>query len=386
MMMNKLLMMMVVTFSLVTSSAYSYHDTVKPNGEFGYEEFLMDSYDFILETHIDGSDVDRKVVVEQAVKGMLKAFDPYSEYYTKEEFENFRNSGEGKYFGIGTQISYENDMIKLDVVFEGSPAERAGLHHGDFIFEINGKTTDKLGLVGSVKLLKGDIDTPVIVKVLRDNGKIDEITIVRGKIMAPQTQSIVLENDIIYIRLRQFTNNASVLVSQEFYKSFKNLKKPLAGIILDLRDNPGGLLNEAVNMTDLFVDNGLIVETVGKHTTNSVYAESNMIVPKNIPLVILINKRSASASEVVSGSLKDLKRATIVGTKSFGKGSVQNIIPLPHGSAIKLTIAKYYTASGKKIHGVGITPDVIAELREDYKYKFGDVDSVMLRGVEAIRN
>ena len=253
---------------------------------------------------------------------------------------------------------------------EGSPAEKAGIKPGDVVIEINGKLTVEIGsLRKSIIMIKGPRGTKVVLTIVR-NGieKPIKITVTRGEIQQKTVRFRIINENIMYIRLSQFSRQSSVEVARAIRIMKGDIDGMALGLFLDFRNNPGGLLDQAIAIADMFLDEGMIVETRPRNSdgNTAVFARDGQIVRKDLPIIILINKNSASASEIVAGTLKDLHRATLVGTKSYGKGSVQTVIPLFNGGALRLTIAKYYTAGGTTPHDVGIAPDVVLELPDEY--------------------
>ena len=290
---------------------------------------------------------------------------------------------------------------------DGSPAQKAGLKHGDFIVEVNGKKVSEIDFLQGVELIKGPKGTEVKLKIARKGVKeFFDVVVIRDKITTIVVRSRVIGTKIMYLHLSLFNEHSTNEIEKAIEKmnpEFRCLaigkdvcsEGSYKGLILDLRFNPGGLLNQASSISDLFLDEGVIVYTKMRDGAigSKSEASSGQIIPNNMPIVVLINQSSASASEIVSGALKDHKRATIIGVKSYGKGSVQSIIPLDNGGALRLTIAKYYTASGKTIHKVGITPDIIVDLKKhptdetkNEKFERGKDDTQILKAVEFLLN
>lgn len=299
-------------------------------------------------------------LVSGAIKGMLEELDPHSVYLSKEEFQEMQADTRGQFGGLGIEISKKEGELIVVSPIEDTPAFRAGIKAGDVIFKIEDKFTDKMSIFDAVKLMRGAPGTKINVSIKRkDVPKLIEIDIERAII---QVKSVSFEkvDGFGVIKVKQFLEKSSA----ELKKALRALKKggELKGLVLDLRNNPGGLLQQAVEVSDVFLDKGLIVYTMGrdKQQVDKKYAVSKGTEP-NYPLVVLLNGGSASASEIVAGALKDHQRAHIMGIKSFGKGSVQNVIPLDNGGGLKLTVALYYTPSGRSIQGDGITPDKMVE-------------------------
>lgn len=364
-----------------------------------------DVFDKIRALHVE--EKTDKELVEQALRGMIKALDKHSSYLDPKQFKKMREETDGVFFGIGAEVSYKKDVlggvIELNPM-DGSPAQKAGLKSGDFIVEVDGKKVSEIDLFQGVDLIKGPKGTKVKLKIARKGVKeFFDIVVVRDRIKTIVVRSRIIQNRIMYIHLSSFNENSTDEIEKAIKKmneekpEFKCLaiggcpKTDYEGLILDLRFNPGGLLNQASSVSDLFLDEGVIVYTKrrGGVVGSKSEASSGQAIPSDMPLVILVNQYSASASEIVAGALKDLKRATIIGVKTFGKGSVQSIIPLENDGALRLTIAKYYTASGATIHKVGITPDIVVDLKKhatdetkNEKFERGKDDTQILKAVE----
>ncbi|MDQ7031174.1 MAG: S41 family peptidase [Desulfonauticus sp.] len=297
-----------------------------------------------------------KELLKGAIRGMLSSLDPHSSYIDAEEFRTMEEDFSGKFSGIGIQIGMKNNQLTVISPIEGTPAYKAGLKAGDIILAIDGEPTQGMSLMDAVKRIRGPKGKPVVLLILhKDAQKPEKITIIRDTIPIHSVKIIQLEPGYIYLRITDF----KATTSQEILTQIKKYRKHLKGIILDLRNNPGGLLSQAVEVSDIFLSRGLIVYTKGRDASSrSEYKAHNQPTDIHCPMVVLVNAGSASASEIVAGALKDQKRAILIGEKTFGKGSVQTIIPLSDGSAIKLTIALYYTPSGHCIQAQGITPDL----------------------------
>ena len=307
--------------------------------------------------------VDSKKLMNNAIEGMVKTLDPYSAYLTPERFRELEIGTSGEFGGVGMEVSEEKGVLTVITPIEGSPAQKAGIKPRDQIIEIEGKSTQGMVVQEAVKLMRGPIGTPVKITVRRAGlAKPLNFTLVRDKIIVKSVKSKLLKNGIGNVRLTQFQDHSA----QELRAAVKGLEaqngKELNGLVLDLRNNPGGLLAEAIDIVDEFIDSGLIVSVRGRtpDQTRTYYATKNGTF-RSFPVVVLVNDGSASASEVVAEALQDSKRAVILGTKTFGKGSVQTIIKLDDGSGLKLTTAKFYAPSGRSINEVGVTPDIKVE-------------------------
>lgn len=312
--------------------------------------------------------VDQSKVIDAAINGMLQSLDPHSAYMNPESFKSMGVETKGEFGGLGIEITMEAGFVKVITPIEDSPADKVGVKAGDYIIKINEKQVKGLNIMEAVKLMRGKIGTPINITVRRL--EVDEdlkFTIVRDVVKVREVSSSILDN-VGYLRLRAFNEQGSKQLIKKI-NNFKKTKKDLNGYILDLRNNPGGLLSQAIKITDLFLDSGEIVSTRGREKNDiKIYTARKGDILKGKPLIILINRGSASASEIVSGALKDHKRAILLGEKTFGKGSVQSIIPLKDKGAIRLTIAKYYLPSGTSISQIGVDPDItVKEKKENFK-------------------
>jgi carboxyl-terminal processing protease len=303
---------------------------------------------------------DDKALVENAINGMLTSLDPHSSYMNAEEAADMRVQTKGEFGGLGIEVTMENDLVKVITPIDDTPAAKAGVLAGDYIAKIDGSEVRGMTLNDAVEKMRGPVGTPIKLTILRQGAdKPLDISVTRDIIKVKAVKYRV-ENDIGYMKITSFTEKTYDDLEDAIDHIQKQVpKEKLKGYVLDLRLNPGGLLDQAVSVSDAFLDRGEIVSTRGrdpKDVTRFDAKAGDDIDGK--PLVVLVNGGSASASEIVAGALQDLKRATVVGTQSFGKGSVQTIIPLGENGALRLTTALYYTPSGKSIQGKGITPDI----------------------------
>lgn len=300
---------------------------------------------------------DSKTLINGAIKGMVENLDPHSSYMTKEEREELMNETEGSFSGIGIEISLKDNVLTVISPIEDTPAYRVGLKAGDKIIKIEDKLTLDMDLQDAVKLIRGPKGTEVKLTISREGtAKPLVFTIVRDVIPLRSVKNYNLGNDIGYVRISNFYGNTY----EDLVAALDNLEEEkIKGLILDLRNNPGGLLEQSIKVSDEFLDSGVIVSTKGRDERQDIeeLAEKNRK-PREYPIVVLVNGGSASASEIVAGALQDNKRALILGTQTFGKGSVQTILPLSDGSGLRLTTARYYTPSGRSIQASGITPDI----------------------------
>ena len=308
-------------------------------------------------------DVDQAEIMDSAINGVLQSLDPYSAYMSPELFKEMQTDTKGEFGGLGIEIGMEAGVVKVISPIDDTPAAKAGIKAGDYIVKIGKEQVQGKSLLEAVKLMRGPVGTPIELTVRRKNVKKPlEFKIIRKIIEVKSVSSKLIgkEKDLGYIRLKSFNENSD----KQFLKTIKNFeeKSKIKGYVLDLRNNPGGLLNQAINITDFFLEDGEIVSTKGKKIseTRKFFARKGDEI-NGKPIIILINYGSASAAEIFAGALKDHKRAIVLGENSYGKGSVQSIIPLKNGGGMRLTISKYYLPSGKSISEVGVTPDIFVE-------------------------
>jgi carboxyl-terminal processing protease len=319
------------------------------------------------ENYVD--DINAKKVMEGAISGMLLSLDPHSSYLQPEDFKELQEETEGSFSGIGIEVTTEDGDLLVVSPIEGTPADRAGLKAKDKIVKIDGEQTQNMNPMDAIKKLRGPQGTQISLAIQREGWKEPRVfTLTRETIPLHSVKKTFLEPGLAYIRITNFQSQTTRDVKEALQKL--QAQHPITGLILDLRNNPGGLLDQAVSVADIFLDGGLVVSTKGrvKEQNMTFYAHGNG--GKNLfPLVVLVNEGSASASEIVTGAIQDHKRGTVVGTKTFGKGSVQTILPLPEGAGLRMTTARYYTPSGRSIQATGITPDV--DVASDEKNKNG---------------
>ena len=314
-------------------------------------------------------EVDQSKSMDSAINGLLQSLDPYSAYMTPESFEGMQTETSGEFGGLGIEVGMEAGVVKVISPIDNTPASKAGLKAGDYIVKINNTQVQGKSLMEAVDLMRGPVGSSIEITVRRRGVKKALIfNITREVIQVQSVKSELIDNNIGYIRLTSFNENSSEQIKEKINKLNKN--KNLKGYILDLRNNPGGLLSQAIKISDFFLENGEIVSTRSRQASeNRKWFAKKGDLTNGKTLIILINYGSASASEIVAGALKDHKRAIILGENSYGKGSVQSIIPLKNRGAIRLTIAKYYLPSGKSISEVGVTPDIeVAEGSDDFKF------------------
>jgi carboxyl-terminal processing protease len=313
-------------------------------------------------------EINESDVMDAAINGVLQYLDPYSVYMNPELFESMQTDTKGEFGGLGIEVSMEAGVVKVISPIDDTPASKAGIKAGDYIIKINDVQVQGKTLMEAVKLMRGPVDSSIDLTIRRrGEKKIINKTIVRKMIQVKSAEAKIIKNNIGYLRLKSFNSNSSKQLVEKI-RNFEKSKK-LTGYILDLRNNPGGLLTQAINVTDFFLNEGEIVSTKGRKISENrrFFAKKGDKV-KGKPLIILINNGSASASEIVAGALKDHKRAILLGENTYGKGSVQSIIPLSDGGGMRLTISKYYLPSGQSISEVGVSPDILVEEKsEDFK-------------------
>ena len=373
--MNKYLSLRFITTSLlilIVSSGIFWSGVYSANAEqttLPLKELrtFSDVYGRIKTSYVD--QIDDATLIEGAIDGMLAKLDPYSVFLKKKSYEELKVNTTGKFGGLGIEVDKEGGFIHVIAPIDDTPAERAGIKAGDLISEINNKSIKGLSLQEAVDQMRGEVGTTITLTILRKKGKMADqqatlykklsIDLTRAIIKVKNARHALLEPDIGYVRISKFQQRTSLDLMASIEELNRENKKPLQGLIVDLRNNPGGMLNEAVNVADLFLPpKKPVVYTKGRIEGSTIeYKTSLSDQTSGLNLILLINKGSASASEIVAGALRDNGRALILGTQSFGKGSVQTVHPFDAEHALKLTTAKYYTPSGTSIQDVGITPD-----------------------------
>jgi len=306
-------------------------------------------------------EVDDRTLLESAIKGMLAGLDPHSSYFSGNEYEALQETTTGEFGGLGVEVSRENGYIKVVSPIDDTPASRAGIKAGDLIIEINNRPLQEMLPDEAAQMMRGEPGSSVTITIAREGMEPFDLTIVREIITIASVRSRIIEPGYAYLRISQFRANTGSETEAEIQKLIA-ANENLKGMVLDLRNNPGGVLQASVGVVDAFIDQGRIVYTKGRlDDAGMEFNATRNMVAGDIPLVVLINNGSASASEIVAGALQDHGRAIIMGTRSFGKGSVQTILPLGEQSAIKLTTSLYYTPSGRSIQAQGIEPDIMVE-------------------------
>ena len=362
--MKKILNLTLVFLLFFSSFSYS------KNEEDLYKkiDLFSEVLDKINKEYVD--EINQGEVMDSAINGVLQSLDPYSAYMSPETLKNMQTETSGKFGGLGIEVGMEAGVVKVISPIDGSPAETVGVKAGDYIVKIDGIQVQGKTLSEAVDLMRGPVGSEIEITVRRiGTKKALTFNIVRDIIEIKSVKSKVLEDSIGYVRLTSFNDNSSDQL-EDIVKDFKK-NKNIDKYILDLRNNPGGLLNQAIRITDFFLDNGEIVSTKSKKKSdNRKWFAKKGDLTNGKSLIVLINYGSASASEIVAGALKDHKRAILLGENSYGKGSVQSIIPLKNKGAIRLTVAKYYLPSGKSISEVGVSPDIeITEDSDEFKIK-----------------
>ncbi len=357
--MKKIFILSILLLNFSISLSFAKNDLYEKIDLFG--EVLEN----IKKEYVD--DVDQSEMMDSAINGVLQSLDPYSAYMGPELFKEMQTDTRGEFGGLGIEIGMEAGVVKVISPIDDTPASKAGIKAGDYIVKIGKEQVQGKSLLEAVKLMRGPVGTSIDLTIRRKNVKKSlEFKITREIIEVRSVSSELISKDknLGYIRLKSFNENSD----KQFLKSIKKFEKNsnIKGYVIDLRNNPGGLLNQAINITDFFLDDGEIVSTKGRRLseTRKFFARRGDEV-RGKPIVVLINNGSASASEIFAGALKDHKRAIILGESSYGKGSVQSIIPLGNGGGMRLTISKYYLPSGKSISEVGVTPDIIVEENGD---------------------
>ena len=358
-MLKKLLLVGFICVAFV-SAASAKKESVAKEEVNSYE--LLNLFGEVMErakaTYVE--EISDKKLIEAAINGMLVSLDPHSSYLDAKDFKYMSEQTQGKFGGLGIEITMEQGVVKIVSPIDDTPAFRAGLKPGDYITNINGETIIGMTLNEAVDKMRGKPGTKVKLTIRRVNEKPFDVTLKREEIKTRSVKSEVKDDSVMYIRIGSFSENVDDDVKKAFEKETKNRKTPLKGIVLDVRNNPGGLLDQAIAVSSLFLDQGEVVSTRARNEEDTVkYSAKGHDITNGLPVVVLINNGSASASEIVAGALQDHKRAVIMGEKSFGKGSVQTVVPLGSYGAMRLTTARYYTPSGKSIQATGIEPDIV---------------------------
>jgi|TARA_B110000211_G_scaffold228475_1_gene284737 carboxyl-terminal processing protease len=357
--------------SLITLSTFfnaNYLHSKNSNELYEKIDLFGEVLEIIKQEYVD--EVNQVEIMDSAINGLLQSLDPYSAYMSPKSYEGMKTDTKGEFAGLGIEIGMESGVVKVISPIDDTPAANAGIKAGDYIVRINNEQVQGKSLTEAVKLMRGPIGSKIKLTVRRKNEKKAlEFEITRAVIEVKTVKAKIIgdKKEIGYLRLTSFNENSD----EQLFKNINNFEKnnKLNGYILDLRNNPGGLLNQAISVTDFFLDSGEIVSTKGRKISETKkYFSKKGDGIRGKPLIVIINTGSASAAEIVSGALKDHKRAIILGERSYGKGSVQSIIPLRNGGGLRLTISKYYLPSGKSISEIGVLPDIfVEEVGADFK-------------------
>ena len=355
--MKKIITLILFTFFLNSNTLFSKNS----NELYNKIDLFGEVLERVKENYVD--EIDQAEVMDSAINGILQSLDPYSAYMSPELFKSMQTETSGEFGGLGIEIGMEAGVVKVIAPIEDTPASMAGIKSGDYIVKIDGEQVQGKSLMEAVKLMRGPVDTGIVLTIRRKGEKKPlEFEVIRKIIEVKSVKAKILGNKkkIGYVRLKSFNENSDKQLSKEI-KNIEKKNNPI-GYIIDIRNNPGGLLTQAINITDFFLNDGEIVSTKGRKVseTRKFFARKGDGI-KGKPIIIIINNGSASASEILAGALKDHKRAIILGENSYGKGSVQSIIPLKNGGGMRLTISKYYLPSGKSISDVGVSPDIVVE-------------------------
>ncbi len=316
-------------------------------------------FERIRSSYVEG--VDDKTLLENAIHGMLGGLDPHSSYLGPDDFNDLKSSTSGKFGGLGIEVGIEDGFIKVVSPIDDTPAQKAGIKAGDLIIKLDDMPVKGIGLNDAVEKMRGVAGSEIVITILREGeNKPLVFTLKRAQINITSVKSKLLEEGYGYLRITQFQENTGADINKALQSLMDTNKIPLNGLILDLRNNPGGVLDASVAVSDTFIEQGLIVYTQGRVANADVRYEATVdTLAPDVPLIVLINGGSASASEIVAGALQDHGRALILGTQSFGKGSVQTVLPLNGDHALKLTTARYFTPNGRSIQAQGISPDIV---------------------------
>ena len=339
-------------------------EAAKTKSTYEQLDLFGDIFERIRSAYVE--EVDEEELIRSAINGMLTSLDPHSSYLPPEDFDSMQVQTRGEFGGLGIEVTQENGFVKVVSPIDDTPADAAGVEAGDFITQVDGESTLGMSLDDAVDLMRGEIGSEIVITIVRDGtDEPFDITIVRDKIKVKAARGRV-EGDSVVLRLTTFSDQTFVNLKSELESKVEEAggMEAVTGFVIDLRNNPGGLLNKAIIVSDAFLEKGEIVSTRGRGVQDSdrVNAQPGDLA-QGKPIVVLINGGSASASEIVAGALQDHRRAVVIGTRSFGKGSVQTIMPLQGDGAMRLTTARYYTPSGRSIQALGVSPDILVEQR-----------------------
>ncbi|PIR25815.1 MAG: peptidase S41 [Deltaproteobacteria bacterium CG_4_10_14_0_2_um_filter_43_8] len=325
--------------------------------------------------------VDEEELIRGAIRGMLETLDPHSQYMSAEIYKELKVDTRGHFEGVGIEIAVRDGVLTVVAPIKGSPADKKGILPGDQIVRINGKTTRNMTLIEAVKIMRGDRGSKVKLSIRRNEEQnLHEFLLTRQLIKVPNINTDLLEDHYVYASISSFQRSTAKALRKQLERLLKN--HDVKGMILDVRGNPGGLLDEGIKVADLFLDQGVIVTTESRGAEVDRFEATSEVTLPNLPLIVLVDGGSASASEIVAGALKDNKRAVVLGVQTFGKGSVQNVLELDDGGALKLTIAQYFTPSGTSIQASGITPDIVISAKRPQEEKRRIRESDLVRHLE----
>ncbi len=359
---SSLVIVSVLSLMLVAPVSYAAKTQKAPVAEENVDTYeLLNLFGEVMErakvSYVE--DVSDKKLIEASINGMLSSLDPHSSFLDDQSFKYMSEQTKGKFGGLGIEVTMESGVVKVVSPIDDTPAFKAGLKPGDYITNIDGEQVMGLTLNEAVDKMRGKIGSKVKLTIRRLNEKPFDVTVKREEIKIQSVKSDIKAKDVAYIRITSFSEDTDKMIEKAIKSMKDKLKGNPKGIIIDVRNNPGGLLDQAVSISDLFLDKGEIVSTRSRNEADTVrYTAKNGDIAQGLPIVVIINDGSASASEILAGALQDHKRAIVLGEKSFGKGSVQTVIPLGKYGAMRLTTARYYTPSGRSIQAKGIEPDV----------------------------
>ncbi|HKL12713.1 MAG TPA: S41 family peptidase [Halanaerobiales bacterium] len=368
---KKKLLAILVIIAILTVGGYKVvADNLTPLKNLQNVIYLIDNY------YVEDKNLDD--LVDSAITGMLKELDPYSSYLSPNEYEEMQIEFDGEFGGIGIVITIRDEKLTIVSPIKNTPGERAGLKSGDVIKAINGKLTSKMSQEKAVDIMRGEPGTEVTLTIAREDKEEDfDVVITRANVEIPYVEHSMETDTIGYLSIYQFASDVGYKAEQ----ALEDLKSQGAqSLILDLRNNPGGILDEAVKVASNFIDDGTVVTVKSRRREDEVYNTVSDITAVDIPMVVLVNEGSASASEIVAGAISDQSRGKLIGQKTFGKGTVQTVIPLGDGSALRLTTARYYTPNGTFIHEKGIEPDISVEFNQD-----SEEDEQLQKAIELLK-
>jgi len=356
----KKIFLSVCFFSLLSASVWASPEKSDKDNVNTYE--LLNLFGDVMEKTKSSyvEEVTDKKLIESAINGMLSALDPHSSYLDEKSFKYMTEQTKGKFGGLGIEVTMEAGVVKVVSPIDGNPAHRAGIKSGDYITAIDGQQVMGMTLDEAVNKMRGKLGTKVKLTIRRPNEKPFDVVLKREEIKIQSVKDEIKSDGVIYVRISSFNEDIDNMIVKSVSNARKKLKNKVKGLVLDLRNNPGGLLEQAIAVSDLFLEKGEIVSTRSRNEEDNIkYSAKPGDILNGLPIVVVINDGSASASEIVAGALQDHKRAVILGEKSFGKGSVQTLFPLANYGAMRLTTARYYTPSGRSIQAKGIEPDIV---------------------------